>query len=140
MVVSLKSALESYSDVMTTKMSIIESELDSSKICADNGMLYSPSNSNATFQGCLAIANNPLTGLETVTNDITSGGHYDVTVACPAGKFLIAGGCSQSSPNLNRAIVENYPLSNTEWACRTRDVGTGQVVTTTAYAICIDTP
>jgi hypothetical protein len=71
MVVSLKAALESYSDVMNTKISTLETELDSSKICADNGMLYSPSNSNATLQGCLPIANNPLTGLETVTNGIT---------------------------------------------------------------------
>jgi hypothetical protein len=63
-----------------------------------------------------------------------------VTVAFPAGKILISGGCSQSSSNLNRAIVENYPLSNTEWECRTRDIGTGQVVTTTAHAICIDAP
>lgn len=54
------------------------------------------------------------------------------TLTCPSGNIVVGGGCSVTGTT--NAVLDSYPISTTQWFCRTVSAGTVQ-----SYAICCDT-
>jgi len=92
----------------------------------------------SSILSCHRISTGTLPGYEIVSNSMTNSAHYNVDALCPTGKKVISGGCSQGDVSISTAITDNHPLGQTGWHCRTRDVDTPTLRTTTAYAICVD--
>jgi hypothetical protein len=65
------------------------------------------------------------------------------TATCPAGKVLLGGGAqvSTTSTNKDRAqLVSSYPSATDTWTAvavvTNSNLGAGQTLTVTAYALC----
>ena len=105
---------------------------------------------NVTMGQNLAVSGNEtVTGsfqtgtftLVTHTGATTSSGHLNITASCAAGGTLISGGCWDSGDAINggagnTALVYTYPSAGTTWNCDSRDIGSAETRTLTAYAIC----
>jgi hypothetical protein len=102
----------------------------------------SPPLADAAVQCDCPIAEAPLTGrLVRVTASrelptLTGGG---IGVACPAGDFVISGGCKAGTADSKHLLNSSYPSppeTPVGWACQFYN-GTASPVTSEAYVLCL---